>query len=97
MERWCLNSQRIPQPDIDTLHIKIKDMVHTKRYGSMDLQLELLLELLLLLLPPLLHVFITELGALSLKQRAKRWLAIGELDRGNLMGELEQPSAGRKR
>ena len=37
------------------------------------------------------------LGALSLKQRAKRWLASCELDRGNRMGELEQPSAGRKR
>ena len=32
-----------------TLHIKIKDMAH-KRYGSMDLLLELLLVLLLLLL-----------------------------------------------
>ena len=36
------------------------------------------------------------LGALSLKQRAKRWLASFELDRGNRMGVLEQPSAGRK-
>ena len=33
-----------------TLHIKIRDMVHNKRYGSMDLLLELLLLLLLLLL-----------------------------------------------
>ena len=37
------------------LHFKIKDMAHNKRYGSMDLLLELLLVLLLLLL---LYVFI---------------------------------------
>ena len=39
-----------------TLHIKIKDMVHNKRYGSMDLLLlELLLELLVVVV--LLYVF----------------------------------------
>ena len=38
-----------------TLHIKIKDMAHNTRYGSMDVLLELLLELLL----PQLYVFIT--------------------------------------
>ena len=42
------------------------------------------------------YVCMYVLGALSLKQRAKRWLASFELDRGNRMGELEQPSAGRK-
>ena len=42
------------------------------------------------------YVYVYVLGALSLKQRAKRWLASFELDRGNRMGELEQPSAGRK-
>ena len=41
-------------PEIGTLHIKIKDMVPSKRYGSMDLLLELLLELVL----ELLQVFI---------------------------------------
>ena len=40
-----------------TLHNKLKDMVHNKRDGSMDLLLELLLVLLLLLL--LIYVFIT--------------------------------------
>ena len=39
---------------ISTLHIKIKAMVHSKRYKSMDLLLELLLELLLVLLLELL-------------------------------------------
>ena len=37
------------------LHIKIKDMLHNARYGSMNLLLELLLMLVLLLL---LYVFI---------------------------------------
>ena len=41
---------------IGTLHIKIKDMAYNKRYGSMDLLLELLLVLLLLLQ---LYVFVT--------------------------------------
>ena len=48
-----------------TLHIKITDMVHNEKYGSMDLLLELLLELLLLdlllvllLMLLLLYVFI---------------------------------------
>ena len=44
-----------------TLHFIIKNMVHNKRYGSMDLLLELLLELLLLLL--LYYIMIR--GALS--------------------------------
>ena len=44
-----------------TLHIKRKDMVPDKEYGSMDLLLELLLELLLVLLrlELLLYVLIT--------------------------------------
>ena len=47
-----------------TLHIKMKGMVHNKRYGSMDMLLELLLErllelLLVLLLLLLLYVLTT--------------------------------------
>ena len=47
-----------------TFHFIMKNMVHNKKYGSMDLLLELLLELLLklllvLLLLLLLYVFIT--------------------------------------
>ena len=43
---------------VDTLHIKVKDMVHHKRYGSMDLALELLPELLLELLLVLLFLLL---------------------------------------
>ena len=46
-------------PRLLTLQFKIKDMVHNKGYGSMDLLLELLLELLLVLLLLLLYVLIT--------------------------------------
>ena len=49
---------------LSILHFKIKDMVHNKRYGSMDLLLELLKALLrelrlVLLLLLLLYVLIT--------------------------------------
>ena len=65
----------------------------------MDLLLELLLELLLvlLLLLLLLYVFITQLGALALEHRVKRWLGSCGFDRGSRTGKLEQPNARRKR
>ena len=37
------------------------------------------------------------LGALTLEQRVKRWLASCGLDRGNCMSKLEQQNARRKR
>ena len=55
--------------------------------------LELLLELLLLFL----YAFITQLGALTLEQRVKRWLASCGFDRGTRTGKLEQPNARRER
>ena len=68
----------------------------------MDLLLEMLLELLLepllvLLLLLLMYVFIMQLGALTLEQRVKRWLATCGFDRGTRAGKLEQPNARRKR
>ena len=37
------------------------------------------------------------LGALTLEQRVKRWLATCGFDRGTRAGKLEQPNARRKR
>ena len=42
-----------------------------------------------------LYKYIVTLGALSLKQRAKRWLASCGFDRGIRAGKREQPNAGR--
>ena len=42
-------------------------------------------------------VSITSLGALTLEQRVKRWLASCGFDRGTRAGKLEQPNARRKR
>ena len=53
------------------------------------------------MLLPLLYVFIMlqlcTLGALTLEQRVKRWLASCGFDRGTRTGKLELPNARRER
>ena len=45
----------------------------------------------------LVYRYIDRLGALTLEQRVKRWLATCGFDRGTRAGKLEQPNARRKR
>ena len=42
-------------------------------------------------------IYVYVLGALTLEQRVKRWLASCGFDRGTRTGKLEQPNARRER